>query len=146
MDSDKVRFRFLEHVSDIYVEAYGENLEEAFENVALAMFEAMTELDKISPKLKREVMVEGEDEEALLYNWLEELLVKFEVENLIFSKFNVHKIEPLNEKLRLRAEVFGEPFNPQHHSSKVGIKAVTYHGMEIKRENGKVTVKVLFDI
>ena len=140
------KFEFLEHVSDIYVAAYGENLEEAFENVALAMFESMTNLKNVESKVKVDFVVEGEDEGSLLYNWLEELLVKFEVENILFSKFKVHKIKKLNGRWRLEGEALGEPYNPEKHVSKVGIKAVTYHGMEIKREDGKVTVKVLFDI
>ncbi len=143
---DEEKFTFLEHVSDIYVAAYGKSLEEAFENAALAMFEAMTNLKDVSPEVKVNFVVEGEDEESLLYNWLEELLVKFEVENILFSKFKIHKIEKLNGKLKLEAEALGEHYNPEKHISKVGIKAVTYHGMEIKKENGNVTVKVLFDI
>jgi len=140
------KFKFLEHVSDIYVVAYGKNLEEAFENVAFAMFESMTDLSSVEQKIKFEVNVEGEDEESLLYNWLEKLLVKFEVDNFLFSRFKVYEIKQVNNMFKLRAEVWGEQYNPEKHVSKVGIKAVTYHGMEIKKENGKFSVKVLFDI
>ena len=99
------KFKFLEHVSDIYVAAYGKNLEEAFENVALAMFESMTNLSSVEQKIKFEVNVEGEDEESLLYNWLEKLLVKFEVDNFLFSRFKVYEIKQVNNMFKLKAEI-----------------------------------------
>jgi len=141
------RFEFLEHTADLYIEAHGKSLEEAFENAAAAMFEGMTELDKISPKLEDSVEVEGHDEQALLYNWLEALLVKFDITGNLYSRFKVAKIKKTSEGFKLKAKIWGEPFNPKKHLSKVGIKAVTYHQMEIiKDAKGAVTVKFILDI
>ena len=141
------RFEFLEHTADLYIAAYGQNLEEAFENAAAAMFEGMTELDKIKPQIEDTVEVEGYDKQALLYNWLEALLVKFETENKLYSHFRIARIDKTSTGLRLKAKIKGEPFDPKQHLSKVGVKAVTYHLMEII-ENGKegVTVKFILDI
>ena len=50
-------FRFLEHTADIYVEAHGKTLEEAFEEAALAMFESMTDTKNILPKTKEAITV-----------------------------------------------------------------------------------------
>ena len=73
----KKGFRFLEHTADIYVEAWGTSLEEAFENAALATFTVMTELEMVDPRVEDAFEVDAPDEYALLYNWLEELIVKF---------------------------------------------------------------------
>ena len=75
----KKRFRFLEHTADAYVEAYGIRLEEAFENAALAMTDVMTEVERVEAKNEESFMVEAQDEYALLYSWLEELLLEFEL-------------------------------------------------------------------
>ncbi|MEM3010389.1 MAG: archease [Candidatus Bathyarchaeia archaeon] len=144
MDSEK-RFEFLEHTGDVYVVAYGSCLEEAFENAALATFEVMTDTDKVEANVEEEVEVEGFDEHSLLYNWLETLLVKFEITTNLYSKFKISAIEKTREGLKLKAKIQGEPFNPEKHPQKVGIKAITYHQMEIRR-NKKVTVKFLLDI
>ncbi|WP_309492798.1 archease [Candidatus Hecatella orcuttiae] len=146
MKQSRKGFEFLEHASDIYVAAYGETLEEAFENAAKAMFEAMTELQLVEPKMEVEVSAEGGDPQELLYNWLEALLVKYEVEGLLFSRFKVDKIVEREDALRLRASAFGEPLDLGRHPSKVEIKAVTYHMMEVKKEDGWVELRVLFDI
>jgi len=143
----KKRFEFLEHTADLYIAAYGKSLEEAFENAAYATFEGMTDLDKVQPQLEDTVDVEGYDEQALLYNWLEALLVKFDIKGNLYSRFKITGIEKTSAGFRLKAKIWGEPFNPKKHVSKVGIKAVTYHQMEILRgSKGAVTVKFILDI
>jgi len=142
----KKRFEFLEHMADLYIAAYGESLEEAFENAAYATFEGMTELEKVQPKLEDTVEVEGHDEQALLYNWLEALLIKFDISDNLFSRFKITNIKKTQDGFTLKASIWGEPFNPRKHISKVGIKAVTYHQMEILKEKGLITVKFILDI
>ncbi len=140
------KFEFLEHMGDAYIAAYGETLEEAFSNAGLAMFEVMTDTKLIEPKLKDEIKVEGEDEIALLHNWLEALLLKFEIELKLYSIFNVKKIERKNGGFFLEAEAFGEKFNRDKHLSKTEVKAVTYHQMSISQESGKFIVKFILDL
>ena len=140
------KFEFLEHMADAYIAAYGRSLAEAFENAALAMFETMTDTAKVEPKIEDEIEVEGFDEQSLLYNWLESLIVKFEMTGNLYSKFKITDIEKTDGGFRLKAKVWGEQFNPEKHPQKVGIKAVTYHRMEIKKEPEKVTVKFLLDL
>jgi len=140
------RFEFLEHTADAYVAAYGKTLEEAFENAAYATFEVMTEAEKIEPKIEETVEVEGYDEQALLYNWLEALLVKFDITRRLYSRFKIDKVEKTKEGFRLKAKVWGEQYNPEKHPQKVGIKAVTYHRMEIIKRPEQVTLKFILDI
>ncbi|HKZ95254.1 MAG TPA: archease [Candidatus Bathyarchaeia archaeon] len=141
------RFEFLEHTADLYIAAFGNSLEEAFENAAAAMFEGMTDLDSIKAQTEDNVEVEGHDEEALLYNWLEALLVKFETTNNLYSKFKITHIERTPTGLRLRAHIWGETFDPKRHLSKVGVKAVTYHRMEIPKDKKRgVTIRFILDI
>ncbi len=144
--TDKKRFRFLEHTADAYIAAFGDTLEEALENAALATTEVMTDADKVEPKIEEAVEVEGQDEHALLYNWIEELLIKFETTENLYSQFKVSGIEKTAKGLRLKAKIRGEPFDPDRHPSKVAVKAVTYHRMEIVEKTEKVTVKFILDI
>lgn len=142
----KKRFEFLEHTADVYVAAYGKTLEEAFENAALATFETMTDTKKVEPRVEDEIEVEGHDEQALLYNWLEELIIKFETTENLYSHFEISPIKKGTSGLKMKAKIGGEPFNPDKHPQKVGIKAVTYHQMEILKKPNAVTVKFILDI
>jgi SHS2 domain-containing protein len=142
----KKGFRFLEHTADAYVEAYGAGLEEAFGNAAVAMTDVMTELEKVEAKNEERFVVEASDEYALLYSWLEELLLEFELKSKLYSRFEVSGIERISGGFRLHARAWGEAYDPEKHPSKVGIKSVTYHRMEILREPESVTVRFILDI
>jgi len=142
----KKRFEFLEHTADAYIAAYGESLEEAFENAALATFEVMTDVEKVKPETEDHVEVEAHDEYALLYSWLEELLVRFETTNNVYCCFKISSIEKTPDGLKLKAKIWGEPLNPERHTRKVGVKAVTYHRMEILKKPKAVTVRFILDI
>jgi len=140
------KFEFLEHTADVFIAAHGMTLEEAYENAALAMFEVITETDKVNPDIEDFVEVEAEDEYALLYSWLEALLVKFETENMLYSKFKISNIEETSGGFRIQATIWGEKFNAEKHTQKVAVKAVTYHRMEIIKEIDKVTLEFILDI
>jgi SHS2 domain-containing protein len=140
------KFEFLEHTADVYIAAHGKSLAEGFENAALAMFEVMTDTEKVSADVEDSVEVEAEDEYALLYSWLEALLVKFETQNMLYSKFKISSIDETSEGYRIKATVWGEKFNIEKHTQMVGVKAVTYHRMEIIKEIDKVTLEFILDI
>jgi len=142
----KSGFEFLEHMADAYIAAYGRDLAEAFENAAAAMFEVMTEIERVKPEVEDHIEVEAADEYALLYNWLEALLVKSEINEMLYSKFEIYEITRTADGFKLKARIWGEKFNPIKHPQKVGVKAVTYHQMEIVREPNKTTVKFILDI
>lgn len=139
-------FEFLEHTADAYVAAYGKDLAEAFEHAALAMFEVMTDVSKVNPEIEDHVEVEAPDEYALLYSWLEALLVKSDVDGLLYSKFEVSEIRKSSKGYALKARIWGEEFDAEKHPQKVGVKAITYHRMEIIKEPSEVTLRFILDI
>ncbi len=142
----EAKFRFLEHTADAYIAAYGASMEEAFANAALAMFEVMTDTEKVAAIHKNSFEVEAEDEYALLYNWLEALLVRFEVNGMVYSKFEVVSIRETRDGFKLRGSAWGEKFDAEKHPQKVGVKAVTYHQMEFIKTPDKTTLMFILDI
>jgi len=151
MDKDEAqkfagKFEFLEHTADVYIRAHGKTMEEAYENAALAMFETMTNTDKIAQTQEYTLEVEVEDQYALIYNWLEALLVKFETENTLYSKFQISNWQETADVFKFKAKIWGEKFDPQKHPQKVGVKAVTYHRMVVIREKDRVVLEFILDI
>jgi SHS2 domain-containing protein len=140
------KFEFLEHTADVYIRAYGTSMNQAYENAALAMFETMTDSRKIAQTTEETLEVEAEDQYALLYNWLEALLVKFETEGMLYSKFEITDWKETAESFKFKANVWGEKFDPKKHPQKVGVKAVTYHLMVVIREPQKVILEFILDI
>ncbi|MDR1993636.1 MAG: archease [Nitrososphaerota archaeon] len=140
------KFEFLEHTADTYIRAHATRMEEAYENAALALFETMTDSTKITQTQEATLEVEAEDQYALLYNWLEALLIKFDTEGLLFSKFQITNWKETPESFSFTAKMWGEPFNPKKHPQKVGVKAVTYHLMAVIREPERVLLEFILDI
>jgi len=141
-----VKFEFLEHTADVYIASYGKTMEEAFENAAIAMFEVMTDTQKVKSTLEDSILVKGKDELELLYNWLEILIVNFEVKNRLYSKFKILSLKENLGFFTLNAKIWGEIFDPKKHVQKVGVKAITYHRMEIIKDPNKVTLEFILDI
>jgi SHS2 domain-containing protein len=151
MDKDSAqkfagKFEFLEHTADVYIRAHGKTMEEAYENAALATIETMTNTEKVAQTQETTLEVEAEDQYALLYNWLEALLVKFDTENVLYSKFQITNWQETAETFKFKAKIWGEKFDPQRHPQKVGVKAVTYHRMVIIRERDRVVLEFILDI
>ena len=139
-------FRFLEHTADVFVEAYGNTLREAFEYAALATIDVMTDLTKVEPLVEDAFEVEATDEYALLYGWVEEILVKFELTGRLYSRFEISRIEKTSRGLKLRAKGWGDCYDPKKHPSKIGVKSITYHQMKIVKTQKRVTVRFILDV
>jgi len=138
------KFEYFEVTADAGYWAYGSTLEEAFENAALAMFELMTDTKKVSPKKEKKIKIEAEDEISLLHDWLDELLFLMDTEFLFFSKFKVNIRK--NRLYRLEGKALGDHINPNIHEIRDEVKAVTYHLMDVLRENNHYKVRVIVDL
>lgn len=138
-------FRVLDHVADVMIEAWGNTLEEAFEESAKAMFDQMIFLEKVDQLIEYPIEVRGYDLEELLYNWLEQLIIAVDVEFLVFSKFKV-TISGHEGNYKLNAVCWGEKYKREKHGSKVVVKAITYHEMKIEKANNLWIIRYILDI
>jgi SHS2 domain-containing protein len=137
------RFEVVEHTADVGIKAYGDTINEAFENAALGMFNIITDPSKIGLQQDFEVMIEGEDLKTLLHEWLSQLLILSQVNGMLFGGFRV-EMKPVQYGLGLTGWAIGEPADPRKHVYKTEIKAVTHHMLEVRER--PPMVKVLFDI
>ncbi len=138
-------FNYFETTADLGVEAMGKSLEEAFKEGAKGLYNIMVDIDKVDKKEKIEFEVTGEDLEELLYNFLNELLFYTDVEGIVFNDFDI-KIERDDSGYRLKCTAYGEKIDKEKHNIKEEVKAVTYHKMEVKKENGKWKVRYIVDL
>ena len=123
-------FEYFDVTADIGFYAFGKNLNEAFENAGLAMFNIISNTDNIDKEKSIEFEITSEDNVSLLYDYLEELLFYHEVEFMLFSSFNV-KIDETEGIYHLKAIIKGEDINWDKHERNCEIKAITIHQMEV---------------
>ena len=133
-------YELLEHTADIGIAAAGNDLAEAYAAAAEGMFSIMVDPDTVRETISRRITVNADDAEGLLFEWLNELLYYFDVEQLLFRRFDVFEF---SEK-HLTADGYGEKYDPARHEIKTGVKSATYHMMEIDPEHGRV--RVIFDV
>ena len=138
-------FNYFETTADLGVEAKGKSLEEAFKEGAKGLYNIMVDIDKVDKREAVEFEVEGESLEELLYNFLNELLFYTDVDNLVFSDFDI-KIERDDDNYKLRCTAYGEKIDKEKHNIKEEVKAVTYHKMEIKQEDGGWKIRYIVDL
>jgi len=136
------RFEIFDHTADIGVIVYGENLKALFENAGEAFFRLITDVRKVRYRVEKRIEIGGETLDRLMVDWLSELLYLHDVENLLFRGF---KVESVGEG-GLKAVVKGEPFQQGVHVIKTEVKAVTYHRMEVRQDNGRWRVQIIFDL
>jgi SHS2 domain-containing protein len=136
------RFEVLDHTADIGLIVYGENLKALFENAGEAFFHLITDLRKVRRRTERRIEIGRESLERLMVDWLAELLYLHEVENLLFKGF---KVESIGEE-GLKAVAKGEPFQEGVHVIKTQVKAVTYHQITVREENGVWRAQIIFDL
>ncbi|MGB9629979.1 MAG: archease [Thermodesulfobacteriota bacterium] len=136
------RFELLDHTADIGIIVHADSLELLFETAAEALFHIITDLRKVRPRIGRTIEGKAKPLERLMVDWLGNLLYLYDVENLLFKKF---KVEFLGED-KLRAKVKGEVYQEGVHIIKTGVKAVTYHGIEVRKENGGWMARIIFDL
>ena len=140
-----IGFRYLDHVTDAIVEAYGNSLDEAFENSAKGLVNTMIDLEQISPDQEYEIVAKGYDVKSLLYDWLEKVMLGLLIDNIALSDFKV-KISENNGNYFLKGIAKGEVLDLKRHHYKIEIKAVTYHEMEIKQTESIITIRFLLDL
>ncbi|HDM92030.1 MAG TPA: archease [Candidatus Korarchaeota archaeon] len=138
-------FEFLELGGDIAFEAWGETLEELFRQAARAMYSSMVEIDRVSPRVRREVKLEAPQLDILLHDWLAELLFITDTEGLVFSEFEVSVSEG-DEGFRLEGSALGEEVDPERHEAKTEVKAVTYHELDVSQADGRWVARVMLDV
>ena len=133
------KFEYFEVTADIGFYAYGNSLNEAFENASLAIFNIISSTDNVEAEKQIEFEITSEDKVSLLYDYLEELLFYHEVEFMLFSQFSIQIQKNTEGYYDLRAVIAGEEIDWAKHDRKCEIKAITFHRMAV---NVKDTVEL----
>jgi len=152
LNNDK-KYEYFDVTADIGFYAYGDTLNKAYENAGLAMFDVITNINKVDKKISREIEIISEDLVSLLYDYLEELLFLQDTEFLFFSDFNVDIIK-LNESsddsnlnnYKLNCIAYGDEINWNIHDHGSEVKAITFHKMDIKKEDGFYKIQAILDL
>jgi SHS2 domain-containing protein len=83
----------------------------------------------------------GDDCEALLHDWLAELLFAFSTRRLVFIEFEVNVTDA-----GLSAVARGELIDPKRHEIDVEVKAITWHALAVENCDDEWLAEIIVDV
>jgi tRNA nucleotidyltransferase (CCA-adding enzyme) len=116
------------HMADLGVRGYGNTLEEAFEQTALALTAVITDPAAVTPSRPVPIECTAPDREMLLADWLNALIFEMATRKILFSRFEV-----AIHDTRLEATAWGEPVDRERHQPAVEVKGATYTELKVER-------------
>jgi SHS2 domain-containing protein len=128
----------IEHTADWALRVWAPTREALFREAAQGMYALAGARAGPAPARRLEVDLQAGDYESLLVAWLQEWLYHTEMENLVFSDFQIEQLTPT----KLRGAAGGRP---TAHLDKL-IKAVTYHNLKIEAKDAGYEVTIVFDV
>ncbi len=132
------------HEADVGIRGIGENIEEAFEEAAKAMFDVEVDLDKVRQDEKIEIACKAQNIEELFVEWLNSLLAQASLNEMVFSSFKVNiKKDKIFE---LKGHALGEKLNPEKHNTKDEVKGATYSQLKVEQKNNKWIAQCIVDV
>ncbi len=134
-------YETFDHEADIGIRGFGNTVEEAFENAAVALYSVVVNVDAVKAITRRDISVSAPDIELLFVEWLNALLSLSDVERMVFSRFHV-KVEGA----ALRGSAWGEALDRVRHEPKVEAKGATYHMLAVKNEGGRYVAQCVVDV
>jgi SHS2 domain-containing protein len=141
MDTQK-RYRVTARQSELAVRVLGNSQTELFVNAAFALFDVMTDLDKIDVKERVPLEVEGVDMDDLMVNWTRELLYLYQGSGYLLREFNIREAK----ETLVKAEVCGEKIDPDRHEIKKEISGVAYHQSRMQKTGDQWTAQLIFEV
>ena len=129
--------RELEHTADWALEVWAPNMATLLAEAALGMYRLMGVVLADGPRQRRRIELAAADRESLLVDFLAELLYLAESEGLAFDVLELEAAED-----RLAASLDGAPMR----SHTKGIKAVTYHRLEVRDTARGMETRIVFDV
>lgn len=141
-------YQYLENIAiaDVAFEASGKSREELFIACADATMNVMVEdLKTIAAKERRDICVEEETLEMVLFEFLQKFIYHKDAEQLLLRVAAVRIIEE-RDRWVLTAKASGELLNRHRHRLNVDVKAVTLHQFRITETKGQWQARVVLDI
>ena len=131
------------HTADLGLRVRAANLDELFVDAARGLTSFLVaNLDAVRPVEEIHIELEGDSLDYLLFDWLTELLYRFETEHWLFRQFDV----AVAQDGKLSATCRGERMDVTRHQMDHEVKAITYHGLRVEQTHDGWFAELIVDI
>lgn len=133
-----------DHTADLGLKIIATDLNDLFGTAAEALFDLIiTNRDQVRLLEAAEFNLTAESTDALLLDWLNELIFRFETRHVVLGRFDV-SVDAVAHSLTARVQ--GEPLDPQRHGLDHEVKAVTHHGVQLFHDQDGWQAELILDI
>ena len=133
---------FFEHTADLGLRIWSPSLDALFAEAGECLFAAIVEdLADVRPEIAQAFEIAGTDRDYLLFDWLRELLYRFDADHMVYSRFDVRVRDD-----GLTATARGERLDPERHVLNHEVKAITYHNLKVEKTADGWLAEVIVDI
>ena len=130
------------HTADLGLRVQADSLEQLFREAALGLLSMqVVNIESVLPQREVQIEITGDQIDYQLFDWLTELLYRFDSEHMLFCQFEI-QIQPD----AVQATCRGEPMDPQRHQMDHEVKAITYHGLKVEQTDQGWLAEVIVDI
>jgi len=130
-----------EHQADIGIRGFGATLSKAFEQAAVAMTAVVTDITRVQATKTISICCSDEDNDTLLYDWLNTLIYEMATRKMLFSKFDV-----TIDDCTLTASAMGEAIDIERHQPAVEVKGATYTELAVYEEGQRWVAQCVLDV
>ncbi|MCP3981266.1 MAG: archease [bacterium] len=135
-------YRFFDHTADLGLEVTAPDLGELFRDAAQGLVAMIVERPPRTGAGEPWIVhLENERDDFLLFDWLNELLFRFETRHELPAQ-----IEVAVENGRLDARVLCAAVNAERDRPLREVKAITYHELSVRRCAAGWSARVIVDI
>lgn len=135
-------FEIRDHTADILLHVRGHDLPDLFGNAAEGLYAAMGEIAVGGPAADVSVTLAADDIEDLLHDWLADVLYRAVVAH---TRLGRTRFDELTDR-SLRATAEAALIDVDRSAFAREVKAVTYHGLAVRRTPTGFAADVVLDI
>lgn len=139
-----MKYKILSHTADLRLEVYGKTTEELFVSASQTLADILTGNQKLLSHMMavaEKISIQSLNLNTLLVDFLNEVLAKSHINKAVYKVKSITVIAS-GAKQSLEAEIIGNKV-PKFEED---IKAVTYHEVNIKKENGIFKTLLVLDV
>eukprot|EP00545_Synedropsis_sp_CCMP1620_P007917 CAMPEP_0119005910 /NCGR_PEP_ID=MMETSP1176-20130426/2002_1 /TAXON_ID=265551 /ORGANISM="Synedropsis recta cf, Strain CCMP1620" /LENGTH=214 /DNA_ID=CAMNT_0006957769 /DNA_START=8 /DNA_END=649 /DNA_ORIENTATION=- len=144
------KYEYLDHTADIQLHSWGDTLEEALEQLVVAMFGYKTQInlvkinDEDSAKHASHIKAEGHDLCSLIFAYLQEWLYLFHDSGFLVKEVKIEHLD--HTAFTIQSSGRGELADWSRHVQGTEVKAITYSNLQVAEdENGQHHVWAIVD-
>jgi SHS2 domain-containing protein len=128
----------LPHTGEVQIRIEASSLADLFAEAAHALAELVAMPAREPPSPWRSLELAARDREALLVAWLDELIVRTELDDLVYDDAKIIAISDRRLRASIRGTRIAEP--------RTAVKAATFHRLRIEEDRGAVRATVTLDV